>query len=106
MPKEKIILISANNNTLVHMVHEPIKMEGIVIVSTEPVAIRCPQTEVMDGIINKGDTLMRIYDFDRAHLESKKHENDRRERLRFQNIYTRVQTKQIKQLNIKKQKGR
>ncbi len=50
---------------------------------------------------------MRIYDFDRIHLESKKDKIDRRERIRFQNNNARMQSKIAQRAyQNKKQKGR
>ena len=104
MINEKIIFISADINMVMHT---PIKMNGVVIISPEPIVFHPQPTDIItDDIINKTGTPMRIYDFDRIHLESKQHETDRRGRIHFQNIAARVQSKQIKQLNIKKQKGR
>ena len=49
---------------------------------------------------------MRMYDFDRIYLESKKDRIDRRERIRYQNTYARVKSKQIQQLKNQRQKGK
>ena len=74
---------------------------------TTPVAICPPPIEEIEKMLDKKDNAMRIYDFDKIHLESKKDKIDRHERIRFQNINARVQSKIAQRTyQNKKQKGR
>ena len=75
-------------------------------VFSTPVAIYRPNIDDIDTIINQKDNAMSMYDFDRIHLESKKDQIDRRERIRYQNTYARVKSKQIQQLKNQRQKGK
>lgn len=72
-----------------------------------PVVIHRPDIDAIDEIISQKDRAIRLYDFDRIHLESQKQNTDRRERIRFQNINARVQSKIAQRTyQNKKQKGR
>ena len=75
-------------------------------ICTNTVAIYRPNIDDIDTIINQKDNAMRMYDFDRIYLESKKDRIDRRERIRYQNTYARVKSKQIQQLKNQRQKGK
>ncbi len=63
--------------------------------------------EKIEKMLVQKDNTMRIHDFDKIHLESKKDQIDRRERVRFQNINARIQSKIAQRTyQNKKQKGR
>lgn len=77
------------------------------VICADTVIIRRPNIDDIDNIINQKDNAMRMYDFDRIHLESKKQITDRRERIRFQNINARIQSKIAQRTyQNKKQKGK
>lgn len=77
------------------------------VICPAPVVIYRPNIDDIDNIINQNDNAMRMYDFDRIHLESKKDKIDRRERIRFQNNNARIQSKIAQRTyQNKKQKGR
>ena len=106
MPKD-IIIISAGTKPI----HMPIKTKHMIVVSmipvTTPVAICPPPIEEIEKMLDKKDNAMRMYDFDRIHLESKKQNTDRRERVHYQNINARVQSKIAQRIyQNKKQKGK
>ena len=106
MPKD-IIIVSVGNEPI----HMPIKTKHMVVVSmlpvTAPVAICPPPIEEIEKTLDKKDNAMRIYGFDKIHLESKKDQIDRRERIRFQNNNARIQSKIAQRTyQNKKQKGR
>ena len=72
-----------------------------------PVAICPPPIEEIEKMLDKKDNTMRIDDFDRIHLESKKDQIDRRERIRYQNINARIQSKIAQRIyQNKKQRGK
>ena len=90
MPKDTLV-ISANVST----VHIPVKMRGLVIVVMPPIPI-CPppiNEDELKSLINQKDNAVHLYNFDKIRLESKQGEINRRERVRFQNINARVQSK-------------
>lgn len=77
------------------------------VICPAPVVIHRPDIDPIDEIISQKDKAIRLYDFDRIHLESQKQNTDRRERVRFQNINARVQSKIAQRTyQNKKQKGR
>lgn len=98
-----IIVVSSpqNNNRRI-----PVILKHLCIIMPDPVIFCPPPVETIAELINKKDSAMHLYDFDRIHLESKQQETDRRNRVRFQNIYANIHSKQMKQINIKKQKGK
>ena len=102
MPKD-IIIVSVGNEPI----HMPIKTKHMVIVSMPPVAICPPPIEEIEKMLAQKDNAMRIYGFDKIHLESKKDQIDHRERIRFQNNNARIQSKIAQRTyQNKKQKGR
>ena len=103
MPKDMVVIFG-----LTAPVRVPIKMHRIIMIALPAVVPICPPPiDELKGIINKKDNAMRMYDFDKIHLEAKKDQIDRRERVRFQNINARIQSKIAQRTyQNKKQKGK
>ncbi len=102
---KSIIIVSVGNEPI--PIHMPTKTKPMVIVSMAPVPMCPPPIEEIEKMLDQKDNTMRIYDFDKIHLESKKDQIDRRERVRFQNINARIQSKIAQRTyQNKKQKGR